>query len=95
MNKDLIKQRSLKDGLVAWAKNNEIKAATFASKMEYSYSHAWSLLRGKRDFTPEALGRFVLSYGTGQAQELLDLASVHNDVNIPAQDEIIIDSKGE
>lgn len=74
-------RRQLNYGLLAWRDKYDVEVSAFSKKMKYSYVYAWKLLRGKQNFTAEAFGRFALAYGTDQAQELLDLASVHNDVN--------------
>ena len=74
--KDEIK--TLKDGLIVWVEKHNIRITDFAFEMEYTYKHAWSILRGGSPFTSEAFGRFVLAYGTDAACELLALAGVEN-----------------
>jgi hypothetical protein len=44
--------------------------------MNYAYATAWDLIRGKRQFTQEAFGRFAIAYGTDDAAELLSLAEL-------------------
>lgn len=66
----------LKTGLILWADKHGVTPADFAKAMEYQYPSAWDILRGKRDFTKEALGRFTLAYGTDSTAELLKLAGI-------------------
>lgn len=70
----------LSKGLTRWAAKNEVRPVDFAEKMGYEYATAWSLLRGNQPFTPEALGRFVLAYGTDEASALLKLCKLPNGV---------------
>lgn len=82
---ELTKQEDkLKSGLVLWASEHEIKPVTFAEKMGYAYATAWDLLRGKRPFTPEALGRFAIAYGTAAAAELMKLAELPDGIEVDA-----------
>ena len=66
----------LKRGLIHWSRKHEVTPAAFAARMSYAYATAWDLLRGKRQFTKEAFGRFAIAYGTDAAAELLKLADV-------------------
>jgi hypothetical protein len=66
----------LKRGLTQWSRKYEVTPAAFAERMSYAYATAWDLLRGKRQFTQEAFGRFAIAYGTDAAAELLKLADV-------------------
>ena len=71
---------NLKSGLILWAEENAITPADFARVMGYQYPTAWDILRGKRDFTSEAFGRFTLKYGTKAAAKLLKLADLPDGV---------------
>lgn len=53
-----------------------VTPAAFAGRMNYAYATAWNLIRGKRQFTQEAFGRFAIVYGTDAAAELLSLAEI-------------------
>lgn len=66
----------LKRGLIQWSRKYAVTPAGFAERMSYAYATAWDLLRGKRQFTQEAFGRFAIAYGTDAAAELLKLADV-------------------
>ncbi len=69
----------LKQGLIAWAKENGVKTKDFAFEMGYSPNYAWKILRGnKQNFTVEAFGHFVFAYGSNNAQEVLRLAGFEN-----------------
>ena len=67
---------NLKRGLVRWSQKYGVTPAAFAGKMNYAYATAWDLIRGKRQFTQEAFGRFAIAYGTDAAAELLALADI-------------------
>ncbi len=56
-----------KTALQNWANRNGITAAKFARATGYSYQHAWNLLAGVTDPTPETLGRIVIAYGIKSA----------------------------
>ncbi|MBI5294588.1 MAG: hypothetical protein HY869_03865 [Chloroflexi bacterium] len=71
---------TLKRGLILWAQKHGVTPAVFAEKMDYAYATAWDLIRGKRQFTQEAFGRFAIAYGTDAAAELLALAEISVDV---------------
>jgi hypothetical protein len=77
-------ESKLKSGLVLWADAHDIKPVTFAKTMQYAYATAWDLLRGKRPFTPEAFGRFVIAYGTKAAAELMELAKLPDGIDVSA-----------
>jgi len=79
-------EMKLKNGMVLWAAENEVKPVDFALKLKYAYAHAWDLLRGKRPFTQEAFGRFSIAYGTDAAARVLDLAKIANGVDVAALD---------
>ena len=66
----------LKRGLIQWSRKYAVTPAAFAERMSYAYATAWDLLRGKRQFTQEAFGRFAIAYGTDAAAELLSLAEI-------------------
>jgi plasmid maintenance system antidote protein VapI len=74
MNEEI--STKLKQGLIRWSRKYEVTPAAFAERMSYAYATAWDLLRGKRQFTQEAFGRFAIAYGTDAAAELLKLADV-------------------
>jgi len=65
-------EKDLKGALVQWAAENEVRPVDFAETMGYSDTHAWTLLRGEKHFTTEALGRFVLRYGLKETRKLFD-----------------------
>ncbi len=67
---------NLKAGLIRWSQKYGVTPAAFAGKMNYAYATAWDLIRGKRQFTQEAFGRFAIAYGTDAAAELLVLADM-------------------
>lgn len=69
----------LKQGLIRWSRKYGVTPAAFAGKMNYAYATAWDLIRGKRQFTQEAFGRFAIAYGTDAAAELLVLADIPMD----------------
>lgn len=81
-------ENKLKSGLVLWADAHSIKPVDFAKTMGYAYATAWDLLRGKRPFTTEALGRFAVAYGWNAASELMKLADLPDgiDVNVISVD---------
>jgi hypothetical protein len=80
---EITKQEAkLKSGLVRWAAQHDIKPVQFSAQMGYAYATAWDLLRGKRPFTSEALGRFSIAYGTVAAAELLKLADIPDGVDV-------------
>lgn len=54
---------SLTAALRAWAEEQQISPADFARKMDYSYNHAYQILRGDKVATLETLGRLALKYG--------------------------------
>lgn len=66
----------LKQGLTRWSRKYEVTPVAFAARMNYAYATAWDLIRGKRQFTQEAFGRFAIAYGTDAAAELLSLAEL-------------------
>lgn len=66
----------LKQGLIRWSQKYGVTPAAFARRMKYAYATAWDLIRGKRQFTQEAFGRFAIAYGTDAAAELLALAEI-------------------
>jgi hypothetical protein len=70
---------NLKAGLTRWSQKHAVTPAAFAGKMNYAYATAWDLIRGKRQFTQEAFGRFAIAYGTDAAAELLALAEIPAD----------------
>jgi hypothetical protein len=74
MNEEI--STKLKQGLIRWSRKYEVTPAAFAGKMNYAYATAWDLIRGKRQFTQEAFGRFAIAYGTDAAAELLALADM-------------------
>ena len=67
---------NLKWGLIQWSRKYGVTPAAFAGRMKYAYATAWDLIRGKRQFTQEAFGRFAIAYGTDAAAELLSLADM-------------------
>jgi plasmid maintenance system antidote protein VapI len=66
---------SLKRALQQWAEENGIKPPEFARRMDYSYQHAYRLLRGDLDVTNDTIGRLVLNYGTDAVAEITALAN--------------------
>lgn len=68
----MAKPKTPKAALVEWAEKNEVTPANFALDMDYTYNHAYQLLRGDAEVTPEMLGRFIITYGTEAAQPLVD-----------------------
>ena len=73
---DQIKETNLKNGLRKWVEQKEISIPDFARQMEYSYNHAYQLLRGTyAAVTAEVIGRIVLVFGAEAAEEILDLAN--------------------
>lgn len=74
MNEEI--STKLKQGLIRWSRKYEVTPAAFAGRMNYAYATAWDLIRGKRQFTQEAFGRFAIAYGTDAAAELLALAEM-------------------
>ena len=87
--------KALKDILVVWAKKHDVTPSIFSQAMGYTYAHAWSPLRGRREFTPEAFGRFALAYGIKHAQELLELAEIHINDEPSIQNNILSDERGD
>jgi hypothetical protein len=75
MNKEQIEQ-SLKSGLVLWAGKHDVTPKAFAMRMDYQYTTAWSILRGKNPFTVDAFGRFCLAYGLLAGTEVVELAKL-------------------
>jgi|GEM_PF-1727804 len=71
---------NLKAGLTRWSQKHAVTPAAFAARMNYAYATAWDLIRGKRQFTQEAFGRFAIAYGTDAAAELLALAEIPADL---------------
>lgn len=72
----------LKMALAQWARHNKIRPVDFARRMNYSAAYGWSLLRGRAEMTPEALGRFALAYGSGAVAELLLIAAGPEKLNV-------------
>lgn len=70
MSELMVDSELLKERLRNWADRNGIRPADFAKKMGYSYNHAFQLLRGNADVTPEMIGRLVLAYGPQAAAEI-------------------------
>ena len=71
-------ESNLKTGLAQWAKQNSVRPVDFARAMGYTPAYGWSLLRGKANATVDVLGRFVRTYGTQAAGEVLALAGLPN-----------------
>ena len=71
-------ESNLKTGLAQWAKQNSVRPVDFARAMGYTPAYGWSLLRGKANATVDVLGRFVSTYGTQAAGEVLALAGLPN-----------------
>ena len=74
----------LKAGLQAWTEEHEISINAFRKAMNYTYAHAWDLLRGRVIFSGDGFGRFVLAYGMQAGQELMELAGYPNALPRPA-----------
>ena len=66
----------LKQGLTRWSQKHGVTPAAFTGRMNYAYATARDLIRGKRQFTQEAFGRFAIAYGTDAVAELLSLAEM-------------------
>jgi hypothetical protein len=67
----------LKAGLRRWAEVNGISVPDFARKMEYSYNHAYQLLRGTyADATPMMIGKVAMAYGADAAQQILEFSDL-------------------
>jgi hypothetical protein len=73
----------LKTALNEWVKKHNLTIVMFSEKMGYTYTHAWSLLRGRVDFTTEVFGRFVFAYGIDAGQELMKLAGLPDGIQGP------------
>ena len=69
----------LKRALAAWANAKEISITEFAKTMNYTYHHAYGLLRGERSVSAETLGRVLLNYGPKAAAEITELAANHQE----------------
>jgi hypothetical protein len=73
----------MKAALAKWVKKHNITIVSFSEKMEYTYTHAWGVLRGKLEFTTETFGRFVLAYGLNAGRELMVLAGYPDEIIDP------------
>lgn len=65
---------SMKSALQRWAEAQGIRPNDFAEKTQYSYQHAYNLLRGSANVTDETLGRLARVYGVEAVQEILALS---------------------
>lgn len=70
---------SLKEAVTLWCQIKGVGIPEFQEKMNYTYQHAWGLLRGEREFTDAALGGFVKSFGTEAAREVLVMCGLEDD----------------
>jgi hypothetical protein len=61
-----------KQALAAWAEANGIKPTVFARKTGYTYSYAWSILRGNAEITSDALGKIVLAFGADSVKPVIE-----------------------
>jgi hypothetical protein len=62
---------SPKAALIQWAHNNQVGTSDFAFKMGYTYSYAWSLLRGNAEVKPELIGRMAIAFGAESVKEIV------------------------
>lgn len=76
----------LKQALRGWVKKHKVSITDFSEKMDYTYAHAWGILRGKLEFTTETFGRFILAYGLAAGQELMSMAGVPDEIKGPDAD---------
>ena len=69
--------------LRAWAEQNKISPAEFARAMDYSYNHAYQLLRGNVEVTENTLGRLALAYGADAVAEIVPPDDDSEETDLP------------
>ncbi|MBT7071402.1 MAG: hypothetical protein HN855_10450 [Anaerolineae bacterium] len=73
MSEKVKKAIDLKKGLALWVEAHT-DISTFSKVMNYTYQHAWSLVRSKTPITDGVVGRFVLGYGIDALSEWFSVA---------------------
>ena len=74
---DQIKKPDLTPALMVWAKRHNVTPIKFSRSMKWSYSYAYSVIKGKVKFLPAAWGDFMLVYGVNVLLELFKIAGVN------------------
>lgn len=59
-----------------WAKRKGIRPADFARAMEWSYNHAWRVLKDGDSFTLAACGQFAYAFGMETLTEIFRIAGI-------------------
>lgn len=67
----MVSEVDLKAALQRWAEEKGISPAEFARALDYSYNHAYQLLRGDLPVTVETIGRMALAFDAQEVQKLL------------------------
>lgn len=47
-----------------WLATKETSIYQLKQILNCTYAHAWSVVRGKRDVTPETLGKLLIAFGS-------------------------------
>ncbi len=66
------KQIAAKEALRLWLGAEGVTLKRFALAMDYTYPHAWSLVRGQANLSDEFVGRLLAAYGPAPAQLVSD-----------------------
>ncbi len=68
------KPSPLKRALQVWADEHDITPALFSKTAQYSYNHAYQMLKGALEVSDNTIGRIARYYGAEAAAEILALA---------------------
>ena len=67
-----INQAAAKKILDQWLADQKISITDFSKALDYHYTWAWSLVRGKAPLRSEFIGRMLAAYGPEAAQLIND-----------------------
>jgi hypothetical protein len=65
-------RQAIGEALLWWTSDRGISPTDFSERMDYTYNHAYQLLKGIQPVSDATIGRFVLCYGVEAFGEVLE-----------------------
>lgn len=72
-------QHNAKQAVEAWLEAQNVSLGEFAKAMDYTYAHAWALVRGQANLSDEFVGRLLAAYGAEAAEPISAALKAHEE----------------